>query len=299
MVTKEEFQRVQALLGNKERPRPLARRFAFTGIMNCAHCGAAITAYETIRRHKNGNVHRYIYYSCTKRIDTKCPQKVVELKELTEQADIVIRGLTISDAFKDWAIKYLHEVRKGEAKSHEEVVAGKQKRVLEITKQVQALLLSYTSPANASSDLISEAEFKSAKSTLLNEKTALEADLQAESVAIERWLELSERTFNFARYASIWFFKGDLETKRAIFACLGSDFLLNDKKLNVQLRKPFKLLLENLPEIEKEMLSVRTSENGSTKGQTVSFVHQNLIGRRRRDSNSRWVSPRLFSRQVH
>ncbi len=166
-------------------------------------------AEEKIKRHKNGNVHVYVYYRCTKRIDEKCPQKTVELAELTRQADLIIRGLTISDAFRNWAIKYLHEVRKVEAKSHEQIVSNKQKRILEITKQVDALLLRYTSPANAAGDLISDMEYKNARNTLLDERRVLESDLQTEGAAIEKWLELSERTFNFARYASVWFFKGE------------------------------------------------------------------------------------------
>ena len=299
MITKEEFQRVQALMGNKERPRPLTRRFAYTGIMECANCGAAVTAEEKVKRYKNGNTQQYIYYHCTKRIDTKCPEKTVELSELTKQADLVIRGLTISDAFRDWAIKYLYEVRKDEAKTHEQVVANKQKRVLDITKQMDALLLRYTSPANTAGDLISDVEYKDARNRFLNEKSALETDLQTQSQQIEKWIELSERTFNFARYASVWFFKGDLETKRAVFACLGSDFLLKDRKLAITLRKPFKLLFDNLAEIEKEMVLVRTSENGSTKGQTVSFAQTNLIGRRVRDSNPRWVAPHTLSKRAH
>ncbi|MDP9249435.1 MAG: recombinase family protein [bacterium] len=288
MVSEEEYEHVQALLGNKTRPRPLARRFAFTGIMHCGNCGASITAEEKIKRQKNGNVHRYIYYRCTKRIDEKCPQKTIELSLLAKQADVIIQGLTISDRFKDWAIKYLHEVRQNEAQSNEQVLAKKQTRLLEITKQLDSLLLRLTSPSNADGGLISDSEYKSVKGTLLKEKNTLEADLQAQGKAIERWLELSERTFNFARYASLWFLKGDLETKRAIFACLGSDFILKDQKLNITLHKPFKFIFDNLEEIEKELLEVRTSENITNKRQKVSFVSNNLLGRRRRDSNSRW-----------
>lgn len=279
MVSEEEYQHVQALLGNKTRPRPLARRFAFTGIMHCGNCGASITAEEKIKRQKNGNVHRYIYYRCTKRIDEKCPQKTIELSQLVAQADVVIKGLTISDRFKDWAIKYLHEVRQNEAQSNEQTLAKKQSRLLEITKQLDNLLLRLTSPSNADGGLISDNEYKSAKGILLKEKNALEADLQAQGKAIERWLELSERTFNFARYASLWFLKGDLETKRAIFACLGSDSILKDQKLNITLRKPFKFIFDNLEEIEKELVEVRTSENQVGTRQKVSFVSENLLGR--------------------
>ena len=191
-------------------------------------------------------------------------------------------------------LDFLLEVRKGEADTHEQVVSSKQKRVLEITKQVDALLLRYTSPANATGDLISDAEYKNAKNTLLNEKTALEGDLQAQGVAIEKWIELSERTFNLARYAAVWFFNGDLETKRAIFSCLGSNFLLKDRKLNIQLRKPFQLLFDNLDEIEKEMLQVRTPENGLYKGQNVSFNPDLVTVRKGWDSNPQGLAPAGF-----
>lgn len=291
MISREEFNRVQALMGNQKRPRPLTRRFAYTGIMQCGTCGASITAEEKVKRHQNGNVHYYVYYRCTKRIDPKCPEKTIELAKLTAQADLIIRGLTISDEFRDWAIKYLHEIRKDEAKSHEQIVAAKQKRLLELTKQIDGLLLRYTSPANATGELISDDEYKSAKKVLADEKSALEEALRAKSVEMTQWLELSERTFNFARYASVWFFKGDMETRRAIFASLGSNFSLKDRKLNIHLRKPFQLLFENLADIEREMLEVRTSENGSTEGQIVSFVPSSLVMRRRRDSNSRGVLP--------
>lgn len=298
MVSVEEFERVQAILGNKKRPRPLTRRFAYTGIMQCGHCGASITAEEKVKRHKNGNTHHYVYYRCTKRVDPRCPEKTVELKELTKQADIIIRGITISDKFRDWAIKYLHEIRKDEARSHEQVISNKQKRVLEITKQLDALLLRYTSPANLTGDLISDDEYKSAKRVLVDEKASLEGDLQAKSAELAQWLELSERTFNFARYASVWFFKGDLETRRAIFACLGSNFSLKDRKLNIHLRKPFKLLFEHLDEIEREIMEVRTPENDSKKGQVVTFVPSSLIGRRVRDSNPRGCYPYLVSSEA-
>lgn len=52
MITEEEFDRVQKLLGRKGRPRPKRHRFAFTGLMNCGTCGAMITAEEKIKHQK-------------------------------------------------------------------------------------------------------------------------------------------------------------------------------------------------------------------------------------------------------
>ncbi|MBP9782144.1 MAG: recombinase family protein [Candidatus Pacebacteria bacterium] len=281
MVTEDEFEQVQMLLGNKKRPRPLTRRFAFTGLMRCGNCGAMITAEEKIKRQKNGNVHQYIYYRCTKRIDEKCPEKTVELKELTGQIDLLIRGLTISDKFAAWAIRYLHEVRQNEAKSHEEMFTNKQKRLTDVAKQMNNLLLKYTSSENSTGDLINDTEYKTLKLALTREKSALEGDLQTQSKEMERWIELSERTFHFARYASTWFEKGDLETKRAIFACLGSDLIVKTQKLNIQLHKPFQFIFDNLEEIEKELVTVRTSESEVFMGQKVYLDPSCLTLRRR------------------
>jgi site-specific DNA recombinase len=282
MVTEEEFERVQNLLGdNRSRPRPLTRRFAFTGLMKCGHCGASITAEEKTKRQKNGNVHYYVYYRCTKRIDHKCPERTIELAELSRQIDTVIHGLTISDRFRDWAIKYLHEIRQNEARSYEQSFAEKQKRVLTITKQIDAMLIKYTSPDNLDGSLISDSDYKTLKNALLHEKHLLEGDIEAHSKDMEQWVELSERTYNFARYASTWFTNGDIETKRAIFACLGSNLILKDQNINVELRKPFQFIFENLPEAERELVQVRTSENPLYKGQNVSF-NPELIKMRRR-----------------
>ena len=70
---------------------------------------------------------------------------------------------------------------------------------------------------------------------------------------MEQWVELSERTFNFARYARTWFAKGDMETKRAVFACIGSDLILKDQKVAITLQKPFKFIFDGLKLASKEL----------------------------------------------
>src|SRR3989344_5648861 len=222
MITEEEFDRVQKILGRKGKPRPKEHRFAFTGLMRCGNCEAMITAEEKIKRQKNGNIHHYVYYHCTKRKDENCPEKTIELKDLNIKIDTLIKNLTISDKFKDWAIRYLHEIRENEAQSNETVLDNKQKQLLQITKQLDNLLLKYTSPENESGQFITDQEYQTLKTRLVKDKTGLESELKTHGKTIEEWVELSERTFNFARYAQMWFAKGNMDTKRAVFAALGS-----------------------------------------------------------------------------
>ena len=110
-------------------------------------------------------------------------------------------------------------------------------------------------------------ELQSLKITLLKQKASLENDLQAQGQEIEEWVALTERTFNFARYAQMWFAKGNMETKRAIFAALGSHLIIQDQKLNVELHPFFKIIFENIKAAEKELVKIRTSENTANKRQ--------------------------------
>ena len=267
MITEEEFDRVQKLLGRKGKPRPKEHRFAFTGLMRCGNCGAMITAEEKIKRQKNGNVHIYIYYHCTKQKDENCTEKMVKLEDLNVQIDTLVKNLTISDKFKGWAIKYLHEIRQNEVKSNQDILENKQKSLARVNGQLQNILLKYTSPENANEEIMTTQELQTLKNTLLKQKAGLETDLQAHGKTIEEWVELTERTFNFARYAQMWFAKGNMETKRAIFAALGSHLIIKEQKLNVELHPFFKVIFENVNSAEKELMKIRTSENVINKRQ--------------------------------
>lgn len=252
MITEAEFDRIQFLLGRKGRPRPKTHKFAFTGIMECGTCGCSITAQEKFKHQKNGNIHHYIHYRCTKKKE-KCPEHYVEVKDLSRQIDAILSKLTISECFQKWALTYLHEIRKEEAVARETTIMQKQKEYERITKQLDNLLLKYTSPENVAGELIGEQEYVGLRSRLLKDKSALEADFNARGQEIEEWVELTEKTFNFARYARIWFAQGDMETKRAIFACLGSDFILKDKKIALTLRKPLQFIFDGTEKIEREL----------------------------------------------
>jgi site-specific DNA recombinase len=257
-------------------------------MMRCGHCDAAITAEEKTKRYKNGTSQTYIYYRCTKRKDKNCPEKYVEAADLSAQVDFLLSKLTISEKFQQWAIKYLHEIRKNEAHTKLDAMDSKKKEHQQITNQLASLLLKYAAPENKDGAYISDTEYQSLKTSLVTRKNTLETELTSQNhQGIEQWVELSERTFNFARYARIWFKQGDTETKRAVFSALGSNLVIKDKKLAVNLHPVFQTLVEKLENVEAELEVVRTSNNGLNEGQYPSVWVYCPALRRRRDSNSR------------
>lgn len=107
MISKENFDLAQAIIDRRCLSRPQYRTFAFTGLIRCGECGASITAEKKEKHQKNGNVHHYTYYRCTKRINRNCSQKPIREEGLEKQIMNVLGKIEIPASFHQWAIKQL------------------------------------------------------------------------------------------------------------------------------------------------------------------------------------------------
>ncbi len=61
------------------------KEFAFTKLMTCGLCGSGITADEKFKKQNNGNVHRYVYYGCSRYHDNNCKSGYMREENLIEQ----------------------------------------------------------------------------------------------------------------------------------------------------------------------------------------------------------------------
>ena len=84
LITKELFDQVQEQV-RSQVIRVADKEFAFTKLMGCGLCGSGICADEKFKKQKNGNVHRYVYYGCTKSRDKYCQCGYIREEELIEQ----------------------------------------------------------------------------------------------------------------------------------------------------------------------------------------------------------------------
>jgi site-specific DNA recombinase len=85
LITKELYDAVQAQVKNQFTRSENNKEFAFTKLMECGLCGSGITADEKFKKQDNGNVHRYVYYSCTKAKDKECKCGYINEDALIEQ----------------------------------------------------------------------------------------------------------------------------------------------------------------------------------------------------------------------
>lgn len=275
MITTEEFDRVQLLLGRKGKPRPKTHKFNYVGLMSCGECGASITCEEKIKRQKNGNVHIYIYYHCTKRKNPNCSQGSIEEKELNKQINNKLSKIQISEDFKNWAIKYLNVLNEEEVKDRNSTLGSVQEAYNGCLKRIDNLLALKISPQNSDGDLLSDDEYKNQKQTLIEEKERLKEKLGDTDLRVDKWLELSEKTFEFATYAKHWFEKGGQEEKRQIFASLGSNLILKDKIISINLEKPLESLEKMKTEVAEISPMFEPAKKGFTEAQMMNFYSKN------------------------
>jgi hypothetical protein len=240
--------------------------------MKCGSCGCSITAESKVKKCKNGNSHYYTYYHCTKKkVDIKCEEKCVEVRKLEVMFKEKLADLQISDAFKAWAIKHLHEVRTTEADSNKIAMSAASKELSSVSEQIRTLTLNYTSPQNINRSIMTESEYLEIKNDLLKKKGAAENRVQATSDELESWVELSEKTFNLAFYASVWFENGTNEQRKAIMSCLGSNLTLKDGKVQLYLHPFLETLIENKKSVNVETVHARTSKKSMIQTQNAAL----------------------------
>jgi len=97
IITKELYLAAQANIKAPPKRRPGVKEFDFTRLFTCGSCGSGITAEEKFKHCKNGNVHRYVYYVCTRFKDKYCKERPIREEELLTQLLSVIDRIDIDE----------------------------------------------------------------------------------------------------------------------------------------------------------------------------------------------------------
>ena len=132
IISKKLFDEAQEMLRKRGQPerKPQNEPQPFCGLISCASCGMMITAENKTKRQKNGNVHHYVYYRCTKKSKTtKCGELSLRSEELDKQLSSLIQKVSLP---KDWAeelLKMANDEHKNSAQSLTACVKEKEARI--------------------------------------------------------------------------------------------------------------------------------------------------------------------------
>ncbi len=253
MVTLDEFERVQELLGRPGRPRQQKHEFAFTGMIRCGECGLSVTASHQINRYSV----RYTYYHCTKkRLDYRCQQPYVSLARVEDQIIAFLEEITLPEQFHLWLMERLERadaVKTDERADRIASVEGAREAVARQLDNLTKLRLR---------DLVTDEEFLRQRKELEQEQLRLSQSIEKLRNG-ETWFEPAKDFISFNVRAVSWFKAGDLQTKRLILQIVGLNPTLIDGKLNIEARKPFRRRCEmpTIPLLCTTIEDVRTFFN--------------------------------------
>ena len=282
LITEDEYWKIQELLGRKGVKRPQKYfNVPYRGLFKCGDCGSSWIPYWGSKKLKNGNYNRYLYIRCNHDSASKeCHQKQISIKILESELKELLELITIPDEFCSWAIKWLKEEHRTEA-TDQQLILNNLNQSLESNQAKLNRLLDLHLEG-----FISKDEYNIKKDDLQKNRQKIEKEQSTLKSRTYDWIGLVEKTFNFAKNAKYHFEQGDADTKTAIIRSLGSNFLIKDQKLSIELSKPFLILKENNQSLNNEAGTVELNEKSLITTQNGQLSGRNSTWWRCRELNS-------------
>ena len=227
IIAKKLFDRVQEVLKQRGRPRHKAKNKPqpFCGLLYCA-CDMMITGEYKVKYQKNGNVHEYVYYHCSRKSKTiKCKEPCIRQEVLDKQISSLLQKVSLP---QDWAgqlFSMLEKDKKESAQSCFAFVQEAQNKIKDINIKLQRLLDGYLEQD------IEREIYRQEKAKLLSEKKSLEEQITKLEQKQNDWVEPMRNWLNYAQTLTKIASDGNLfEKKVAAKEVFGSNLFLANRE---------------------------------------------------------------------
>ena len=206
--------------------------------MRCGECGGMITGEVITKRQKNGNVHRYVYYRCTKKRGL-CSQSYIREETLSAQLSTLLSTYTLPTG---WAGELYRMADEDEQKA--ESVAGTAVQAL------RAKITQLDAKMSRFVDLYSEQDidrdtFLERKRALMSERKSVEEQIARLERDATLWLQPLRDFIKDASLLDETIENGDLPSKKlSLQKIFGSNLSLKNRILVSTPTTPYASLRE-------------------------------------------------------
>jgi hypothetical protein len=233
LVSRELFERVQALLQGKTVDRVVRHSFLFSRLVRCASC-----QYSLIGERRKGHT----YYRCHNRpfkSPPVCPKTFIKEEQLENAVQSILDKLTLSKVEVDYFGEWIAEYRLNAATRREE-----QKR--DATLQLEALRARKSRLTDLLLDgSVEQTMFDEKQQSLVWEESQLKQKVARLNADCEDALKQMENTVGLAKDASLLYKQANLERKRELLRILLSDLSASAENISAELRIPFSLIVSS------------------------------------------------------
>ncbi len=259
MITLEEFDTVQFILGKRGKPRAVKHQHKYNGTLRCAKCGCSFTGDLKRKYAKTtGKVTEYMFYRCTKKKPNYVCENSRHLREekLEKQFIEAIDKIIFIEDLCKWSIETLKILNEKEFEEREDIHKSLNNAIINTQKQLDNLLQLRIS------ELITDEEYKAKKTVLQDELFRLREKLRTTEDRADKHHKLVEDAFDYVTYAKVWFYKSAIEEKKAILSTLGSNFLIDDGKLLITNKKWIDFMKEKYAGVTEEYRTLELANSG-------------------------------------
>lgn len=270
VVTLDEFDAVQRLLGRPRGNRKKTRSFAFTGMIRCGECGFFVTAEEKTNRYGS----HYTYYHCSKRrLDYRCAQRSVSVRDLEAQISSFLESLILPRRLFRWCVTTLGRKAVDQTAHRSNVRQSLEAKLAASDRELTNLTTIRIR------DLIGDEEFTTRRGEIENAAALHRQRLQQFDDAPIRF-EPVRLLISFAQNAASWFRVGNLSRKRFILATTGSNLVLHDQRLRIDAARPFEQTrgVSSHTQLLATVDHVRTFSADPASRPTIEAIHRFVQG---------------------
>ena len=226
LINKHLFDKVQIVLARRGHSQTTEKEpKALCGLLRCGECGMGITAEKKIKRQKNGNVHQYIYYRCTKK-KGDCSQPYVREEILAADLSAILTRYTMP---KDWTQELLKMADEDEKKSSHATATfahGLREQVSDFNRKLDRLTDLYIEQD------IDRETYLAKRRGLMSEKKSVEEQIAKLEKGSGVWLEPMREWIKDASLLNEIAKNDDLPSKKiSLQKIFGSNLSLRNKKV--------------------------------------------------------------------
>ena len=235
IVSKKLFDSVQAVFEKRRHKRTTKTNEPkqLCGLLRCSSCDMMVTGENQTKRQKNGNIHRYVYYHCTKKRKNtpRCPEPHIREELLNEQLTEMLQEYAMPKSWADKLRELMEADQANEQHRNQAQTADLQTNIAQLSAKLQRLLDSYLDQD------IDREMYINKKVEIMSQKKSFEEKLSKLTLGQNLWLEPMKKWIDIAVSVCKIATSNDLLAKKSL--CLeifGSNLILEHKK--ARLRAP-------------------------------------------------------------
>ena len=243
IISKRLFDKVQTVALLRSRPRKGKNNnpMPMCGMIRCGTCNMMITGEKRVKRQKNGNIHHYTYYRCSKKSKIiTCKESHIRGELLLEQILGILHRYEMS---KEWAdkLRELMETEQADEQGRNQTqINDLQTNIAKLAAKLQRLLDSYLDQD------IDRETYTNKKAEIMSQKKSFEEKLAKLTIGQNLWLELMRRWIETAVSICRITNEADLASNKSLLSeIFGSNLILKNKKVRLSAPKTAFLPLKN------------------------------------------------------